>query len=248
MKSEQAAVEETVPEIVLRIPGPWRHPEELAGALPTGFQLSPGRLALPGGGEVEFHPRPADTDFPIVFELASGHRLARRQRRSIERYAMIACLLGSGGSTTAARRMQEAGAALLCGGGLGVFVDNGLRAHLADDWLELTESDEPGALVAAFVTIRDRVTEIQSLGMNVMGRPDAMISRSGETAEDMAVLISFLDYLCEEETRTADGDFFVQGPRTYRIVTDRAPPLRNSGPLHNPYGMWRLEDHGNGGT
>jgi hypothetical protein len=233
-----------LPEIVLRIPGSWSGPENLARALPPGHRYADGRLRLPGGEEVEVVPLPPDDEFPRVFAGACRRPPSPRDRRTIEGYGVNVCLAGPGGSVEAATRMLLAGAAVVRAGGAGVFVDNSGRAHPSRDWLELAEAPDDCDAYQAFVSLFAGKTDLWSVGMHVFGLCDAVIKRGGDDEAACFDLTSFLGYTLLPEVVIVDGDFagdYEGSPPRFvlRKETTTFPPAGS--PLHNPYGRWRLE-------
>ncbi|MHC4421447.1 MAG: hypothetical protein ACYS1E_12740 [Planctomycetota bacterium] len=233
-----------LPEIVLRIPGSWSGPENLARALPPGHRYAADRLHLPDGDVVEVIPLPPDDEFPRVFAGACRRRLAHRDRETIDRYGVNVCLAGPGGSLGAAIRMLQAGAAVVRAGGAGVFVDNSGRAHPSRDWIELAEAPDDGSAYQAFVSLFAGKTDLWSVGMHVFGLCDAVIKRAGDDEAACFDLTSFLGYTLLPEVVIVDGDYAgdYEGSPPRFLLRKEVPAFPPPGsPLHNPYGRWRLE-------
>ena len=235
--------QDNLPEIVLRIPGRWPGPVNLARSLPDGYELEAGRLHLPDGARVEVAARPPDRDLPELFATSCRGAAPPRLRREIQECKVYVCLVGPGGSLEAATRMMKAGAALIRAGGAGVFVDNSGRAHEPRGWLELARDPDDADAYCAFVSLFGGGADLWSIGMQVFGLSDAVIRRGGEGQTDVFDLTSFLGYTLLPDVVIADGDLAGDcdcGPPRFRLVKE-APGFPPAGtPLHNPYGRWRM--------
>jgi hypothetical protein len=233
--------QDNLPEIGLRVPGRWNHPYELERALPTGYRLAWGRLVMPDGTSISVFPQAADEEFPRVFATACGSGPSGRERRRVEGYTVNMCLCGPGGSLESAGTMIHAAAAVVRAGGIGVFVDNGAKAHLGHDWLRLAEDPGDCGLFRAFVSTYRSADDIWSVGMHVLGLRDGVIRRSGDDDADQHALLAFLGYSFAPDCDIADGDLAGDetGPQ-YRLRREPCARLPATSPMHNHYGLWRL--------
>jgi hypothetical protein len=133
--------QDSLPQVVLRVPGPWKDCKELMARLPPGFRIQGERYLMPEGPDLGFDSFPADSKFPSVFRIACRRPSSDRGwSRALENYAMNAAVFGPAGSLNAAQHLLEAGAGLIRAGGLGVFIDNSVLAHVGSDWLERRRS------------------------------------------------------------------------------------------------------------
>lgn len=234
------SLDDRPPSIILRVPGSWSGPEQLARGLPRGYRLEGGGLVVPGGRVIELGALPRDSMFPAVFERSAG--LEAWQRRSIDRTTVLVCLIGPGGSEDAARCMLAGLDGLLKAGGLGAFVDNSGAAMWRDDWLTVVADGSIEALLASLVRRYRSPDEVWSLGMHVIGLRDAVLARSSDAESDGADLNEFLLYSCDPDWAIGEGDLVGDetGPR-YRLSRESATLVPEDSPLHNPYGRWRLQ-------
>lgn len=236
------------PEIVLRVPGPWRSWQELATRLPDGCAIEGERLQLPGGPSMCFKTRPADSEFPEVFRrVCACPPLQEIDWSSIQNYRMNAVVVGRGGSRRAAQWILEGGAALVMAGGAGVFIDNCALAHGGNDWLELTQDKEvPQALFYAFVGLANIRGDIVSRGMQVFGRPDGILTHEGNLRHAMETLHALLKIVYSDGQTVRSGAIVRddQG-NTYRVRRERdghhGRRLPDGHPLRNPYGCFRFK-------
>lgn len=235
-------------EIVLRIPGPWKGPSELADALPEETELRRGRMVMPDGTRVSTQFMPPDDEFPGVFVAAGRGAVSDATRRAIEHYQVNACLVGPGGSLENARRMMRVGCALLEAGGYGVFLDTSAVAHDRETWFEMAASDDAYAALAAFVNVVRGEDELSSIGMHAFGLRDAGVAapRSWGAGDDADVaehlLHRFLGYLLMTEGDVADGALFGTDSAQANVREGPSLPFVARGaPGFNPWGRWRLE-------
>ncbi len=233
--------QDNLPQIALRVPGRWSDPRELEKSLPGGHRLAWGRLELPDGYGVDVVPQAADGEFPKVFATACSGMPSMHERRRVEQYTVNICLLGPGGSIESARCMLRAGAAVIRAGGVGVFVDNGAKAHTGREWLRLSEEPDDCDLFRAFVSTYRSAGDIWSVGMHALGLRDAVICRSGDEDADQGALIGFLGYSFSPDCDIADGDLAgdESGPQ-FRLRRESCARIPATSPMHNPYGLWRL--------
>jgi hypothetical protein len=229
-------------EVTMRIPGTWEHPGELIENLPDGYRLTPEELILPDGARFEFNPLPADDQFVEIFAGSCPKTPTESERERIEKYTVNACLTGPGGSLEAAGQLMVAAAALIEAGAAGVFVDQSGISHGATDWLALTENCHNGGVYWAFVTACRAEAEIYSIGMQILGFRDAVLSRTGDDEFDLRTLHSFLGFSYASGATINDGDY-VGDPLlpTLRAFREPHSKMEPDGPMYNPFGQWRLE-------
>ena len=232
--------DDSVPEITVRVPGPWQRWRDLGESLPAGYVLENGHLRLPDGARVEVVMRQADQQLPALFEISSRIKATRQLRRKLEDCRTQACVVARGGSEEAARRVLDATAALVRAGGEGVYVDNSGVTALPDDWLRLAGSERIEALVDAFVNTYASDLEMWSVGMHALGHRDLSLARSGEDETDVVTLRGVMYYIADPEVPIVEGDLIGEEP-TYRFHKEPRSRLPAGSPLHNPYGEWRLE-------
>jgi hypothetical protein len=240
MRSEKQH-ERVGPEVTLRIPGTWKHPEEFFGRLPRGCQMTKTGIVLSDGSEFELHAVGADDEFAGLFAGSCPKMPTLEEREQIENYTVNVCLIGRGGSLEAARGIMAAGAAVLAAGGAGVFVDNSGIAHGATDWLTLFDDAIDGGVFWAFVSTVRSDEELNSVGMHVLGFRDAIIPSTGNQEFDCRTLHSFLGYTAFSGAAIGDGDM-VGDPvlPTFRAYMQPDDRVAASAPMFNPYGRWKL--------
>jgi len=230
-----------VPEITLRIPGAWAHPGELLERMPVGYRLTPEKLLLPDGTEIEFYPLPPDEQFARIFQTACRRPATPDELATVGRYTVNVCLAGPGGSKAAALRMLRAGAAIIQAGGAGVFIDNSALAHGGGAWCEMAADGGADALSFAFVSLIHGEREARTMGMHILGFPE-LLMRHSDLGNDSDQIIEILRYVCSSDKPLGDGHIVADefGPQyvTQAIPSDQ----RHAGsPLHNPYGSLRLK-------
>ena len=232
---------EGLPQIVVRIPGSWSSPANLADSLPPAYRLGRGKLHLPNGERVEVIPLPPDDEFPAVFASACRGAPSAADQRTIDNYSVSVCLTGTGGSVEAAGRMLQAAAAVTRAGGAGVFVDNGAIAHWSGDWIGLASDPDDQDLFSAFVATVSSPRELASVGMHVFGLRDAVIRRSGDEHADLFSILGFLGYTLAPDKTIVEGDLVGdEGAPCFRLCSEGDERFPPDSPLSNPYGRWRL--------
>ncbi len=226
--------------ITLRIPGDWSHPQELLERLPEGFRLSPTGLLLPDGTETEFTPMPPDREFPLIFQSACRRPPTDDELAILARYRVNVGLSGAGGSLESALAMMQAGAAIVRAGGAGVFIDNSARAHGGDDWISMTEDGGPDAISFAFTSIIRGSQKVYTMGMQVMGFPDLLMSSSDVDAQGETI-VEIIRYICAGDRPIDVGHVLAdeQGPR-FRVVAKERDKFDAESSMHNPYGRLKI--------
>jgi len=230
----------SIVETTLRIPGAWAGFDEIANRIPKGFSLCDDGLVMPDGQVIEMFPMKPDNEFPKVFEAACRKPATADELSTVKRYTVNLGLIGPGGSLEAARTMLQAGAAIIQTGGAGVFIDNSMLAHGASLWKQMAAVGDLDAVSFAFVGIVRRKADVHTMGMNVLGKPDVVMSRSDFT-EDNDSMIEMIRYVCNSKKAIGEGHLIINefGPRfkARLIETDDAPV---GSYLHNPLGRIQL--------
>ncbi len=227
-------------EIAFRIPGIWSGPQELVQRLPEGYQLSPEKLTLPDGTEVDFGAMEADDQFAQIFRSSCRRPPTDDEAATVAQYTVNIFLTGPGGSPDAARSMMQAAAAIIEAGGAGVFIDNSTVAHGGQGWLELTEDGGSDALTFGYIAIIAGQHDVRTMGMHVLGRRD-VIMKKVDADDDEFSIIDVMRYLCESEKPVGDGHIFadLDGPR-FQAVAEEATDVPVGSAMHNPFGQLRL--------
>jgi hypothetical protein len=227
-------------EVTLRIPGAWAHPGELLERMPRGYRLTPEKLLLPDGSEIEFYPLPPDDQFARVFQTSCRQPATPAELDTIGRYTVNVCLAGRGGSKEAALRLLQAGAAIIQAGGAGVFIDNSALAHGGAAWLDMAEDGSPDAISFAFVSLIHCELEARTMGMHVLGFPE-LVMRHTDLGNDPDQIIELLRYVCNSDKPFGDGHIVADehGPRyvAHSIPNDE---YKAGSPHHNPFGSLRM--------
>jgi hypothetical protein len=240
---------ETVPRIDLRVPGPWRSPQELIGRVEKdggGYRVDEEFLVHDASGaRFAWGVSPHDDEIHELF--AHDGRLSEEEIDRVASHAVKAHVSGPGGSPDAARAVMAAATALVKAGGYGVMVDNSGNTHGVDDWLALAGDTQPGGLYWAYVSVAGGSDEVWSVGMHCLGFRDAEVCvpniPDGPGQEDMCFLLhNFLGYCYQSGIPVNDGDPL--GDEESALFRVRARPctrFRTGTPHHNPYGVWLLE-------
>jgi len=230
----------SIVETTLRIPGAWAGFDEIVSRIPKGFSICDDGMVMPDGQVIEIFPMKPDKDFPGVFESACRKPATAEELSTLKRYTVNLGLIGPGGSLEAAKTMLQAGAAIIQTGGAGVFIDNSMVAHGASLWNEMAAMNDIEAISFAFVGIIRRKTDLHTMGMNVLGKPDIVMSRS-DFDENNDSMIEMIRYVCSSKKVIGDGHIIANefGPQfqTKLIETDDAPV---GSYLHNPSGRIQL--------
>ena len=245
--SKADSTTDTTPRIQLRIPGPWRSPDELAEALRrTGaaYELNETTFVeMAGAGSFDWGVTPPDGEIAGIFEDTG--RLSRDEITALRRHQCKIHLEGPGGSAEAARAMMKAATALVKAGAAGVMVDSSTAAHGPRDWMKLAADGQPGGLYWAYVAAAGSREAVYSVGMHCLGLRDAEILDVPDVEFAGFVLHNFLGYTYQSGNVVLDGDPLggEDGPmfRARHYPCSRVPV---GSPMYNPYGVWRLEPMG----
>jgi hypothetical protein len=228
-------------ELVLRIPGPWQSLQEFQDSLTGAVQYRDGRLVLEDGSAFEIQMHPMDSMLVSLFANSCRNRSHSNELRKIQQASNFVAVIGLGGSTTAAKQMLAAGAALIRAGGFGVFMDNSGQIHLGEDWKELADnSEDPEALIFAWICLFEAEKGLCSRGMHAFGHPDILMK--GKRKPDQAsVLLSLLSCIVDGTMFLEEGGVYME-PKigAYKISTCKANPLDRKTRTHNPQGVWVL--------
>lgn len=251
MSENTPSEEDTLPEITLRIPGPWASSEEFEKALAkadTGYTI---QAALETDSEAfvvhaatgrRFRLEATAADDEIVEIFAGSDRMGPREIKALESHKVKAFLSGPGGSLEAARAFLAVGAAFIKAGGLGVMVDNSGNCHSPRDWLALAGDNQMGGMYWAFVSVTASEEEVFSAGMHCLGFRDAELSDPADPHISGMMMHEFLGYTYQSGAPIVDGDPIgsPQGPEfiLHHVQCTRFP--KNS-LWYNPYGIWRLD-------
>jgi len=244
--------DEILPEINLRVPGPWRSPDELAERLAGeggGFRVDDEYLVNDqAGARFDWGVSPHDDEIHELF--AHDGRLSREEIDRVAAHAVKVHVSGPGGSPVAARAIMAAATALVKAGGYGVMVDNSGNTHGVDDWLALAGDTQPGGLYWAYVSMAGGSEEVFSAGMHCLGFRDAEARvpniPDGPGREEIGFLLhNFLGYCYQSGIPVNDGDPL--GDEESALFRARHRPCTRfpaGTPYHNPYGVWFLEPIG----
>ncbi len=227
-------------EIALRIPGTWAHPGELMERLPEGCQLSPQGLTLPGGELIEFSPMKPDDQFSAIFASSCRRPMTADEQDRVNRYTVNIGLLGPGGSLDAVRTMMQAAAMIVQAGGAGVFIDNCGLSHGGSQWLAMTDDGSSDAISYAFVGLIERESEISTMGMHALGRPEIRM-RKADTAPNGDPLVDALRYMSRGERRVDKGHVLVlEDGQILHVASQSEGQFPPGSPMHNPFGSLLL--------
>jgi hypothetical protein len=237
------ASQDSLPQIELRIPGPWGSPGEFMDALEAHskrFRVVDGAL-VDVKSEQTFSIGTSDPDDQIADIFAQCHRISPAEVDEIASHKVKVHVSGAGGSIPAARAMMRAGTALIRAGGYGVMVDNSGNTHTPRDWLALAGDKQPGGLYWAFVGAAGSSQAVWSCGMQCLGLRDAELRGVSDREYAGFLLHNFLGYTYQSGNIVLDGDELrdENGPsfRVKHLACTRCAP---GTPFHNPYGVWLL--------
>ncbi len=223
-------------EIAIRIPGDWESPADLVRKLPSGFRLTPEKLVFPDGREIAFVPLDADDQFAGIFRLSNRVPPTDDEMAIINRFTVNICLVMEGGSIEAARTMLEGGAAIVQGGGAGVFVDNSAMSHGGQAWLEMASDGGSDAMSFAFVNIVKNEKDVSTLGMHVMGMAD-MLMETTHAGKDTDTIIGIVRKLCQQGKPIRIGDEIIgEDGQRFQAETRKPSKIHTGNPMHNPLG------------
>jgi hypothetical protein len=227
-------------ETTLRIPGAWGSFEEISDRLPKGYSMCDQGLALPDGQVIEMFPMKPDKEFPGIFESSCRRPASADELAIVKRCTVNLGLIGPGGSLKAAQTVMKASAAIVQTGAAGVFIDNSMLAHGASLWTEMSSACDIEALSFAFVGIIRGKSEVRTMGMNVLGKPDLTMSRQ-DFNENTDSMIDLIRYVCSTDKPIGDRHIIAMEMGTQfqsQVVdTDDAPVGSH---LHNPFGRLHL--------
>jgi hypothetical protein len=249
--SDITTEQDSVPEITLRIPGPWASPEEFRKALAkadTGYTIQTG---LEAGSEAfvahhatgrRFRLAATERDDEIVELFAGSGRMAPKEIKALKNHKVKVFLSGPGGSLEAARAFLAVGAAVIKAGGLGVMVDNCGNCHSPRDWLALAGDKQMGGMYWAFVSVTASEEEVFSAGMHCLGFRDAELPDPDDSQTSGMMMHEFLGYTYQSGAAIVDGDP-IGSPAGPEFILRHVPCTRfpKNSPWYNPYGVWRLE-------
>jgi hypothetical protein len=242
--------QDNLPEITLRIPGPWESLEQLRDALAkanAGYLISapePGAemclIQQPSGQR--FRLATAESDDRIVELFAGSGRMKREELDALGKHKVKLFVSGPGGSLDAARTFLAIGAAFIKAGAFGVMVDNSGNCHGPRDWLDLAGDKSMGGMYWAFVSVTASKDEVFSAGMHCLGFRDAELPDPVDRKTSGMMLHEFLGYTYQSGVTIIDGDP-IGGPDGPEFILHHVPCTRfpTDMPWHNPYGIWRLE-------
>jgi hypothetical protein len=226
--------------VTFRIPGDWSYPGELLERLPECFRLNPDALLLPNGTEIEFNPLAPDQQFSQVFRSACRRPARDEELATLDHYSVNVALSGPGGSMESALTMMQAGAAIVQAGGAGVFIDYSAMAHGGDNWIAMTEDGGSDAISFAFSTIIRGSRRVYTMGMQVMGYPDLLMSPA-DIDERADTIVDIIRYICGGDRPIDVGHLLAdeQGPR-FQVVAKEFDEHDADSAMHNPYGRLKI--------
>lgn len=240
---------DSVPQITLRIPGPWESPQQLREAL---AETSDGfTLPAVGAGEESYllHEKSGqrfalwavERDDEIIQIFADSGRMSKTDIRALRGHQVKVFVTGPGGSHDAARMFLAIGAAFVRAGALGIMVDNSGNVHSRQDWLDLAGDKQMGGMYWAFVAVTASPDEVFSVGMHCLGFRDAELPNPADPKASGMIMHEFLGYTYQSGATILDGDP-IGGPEGPEFILQHIECTRfpNDTPWHNPYGVWRL--------
>lgn len=230
--------ETEIVEIDMRIPGQWKHPDELVERLPQGVQLKGNSLVLPDGTEFYINAMKADDQFAEIFSTSCRNTPTPEEADAVDNYKVNILLSAPGGSLEKAHAAMRAAAAIMDAGGAGVFIDNCMLAHGATAWQAMTEDGSPDAISFALVTIMNSDSEVWTIGMHTLGLRDVLMKKSDCDEFD---IVEVIRYCAASEKQIDHGHVLadLSGPR-FQAFAQESPDDRRGSPMHNPWGRLKL--------
>jgi len=237
---------QSLPQIVLGIPGKWLSKQELLAAVveKSDGYLFAGQLLMHIESKTYFtlEVHPHDPQLATAFHIASGRRLTEADQALIDSHTFCLYLVGDGGSPERAGKFLQAAGALLKSGGMAVKVESAGKAFPAQAWRELCADASLGALLQAFVTYVGNRGNFYSCGMHNLGYPDCVIDVPLQPAEAAELMHMFLGYLLMEnpELRSAETFSIAPDAPSYRLIHGPCAMFGPEENFFNPYGVWKL--------
>jgi hypothetical protein len=239
-----AAAQDTLPRIDLRLPAPWSSPSELMAALyriATHYELDEHALVhIPTGNRFEWQVSNRDDEIADLF--ADSGRCSNEEMKALKGHRCKFHISHHGGSVSTARAIFDAATALIHAGALGVMIDNSGNAHSPADWLDLAADTTPGGLYWAYVATTKSKDVMFTTGMHCLGLRDAELPYPPDTEISASIIHNFLGYTYQSGNTVLDGEelgdedgplFCVHHHPCTRFAADT--------PFYNPYGVWRIE-------
>src|SRR5437879_1062353 len=126
--SDATAAQDTLPPIVLGVPGRWKDGDELAQRLAAagGGYLLEGESILNVATRRTFALKvvPREPRLDRLFALAGQGRVPREDIEKLKKHTCSVYVTGPGGSRNAAKEMLRLGSALMKAGGIAVKVQS----------------------------------------------------------------------------------------------------------------------------
>ena len=203
--------------IVVRVVGPWTSDVALATAVAqanTGFIMSGGELIN----------SQTKTSFPLLLD---GHELKLVARagsvdRLLETVAAIDCLLTAQATD--------------------VKIPTSDLQHSAEQWIELSKSDNEARLLKLFVNYTSSGDESYSYGMQCLGLRDVVVDDRCEPEYAKILMKSFVYFVFLDEPSTSGHATFRTGPHdpVYQMLAVPCATFLPHDSRFNPVGMWQL--------
>ena len=251
---------ESLPQITLTLAVPQAAPEQLRDALGGGFRFDERGLHDPDGRRYDVMALPQDHEFADVVVGGATHPPSEQEVAAMRAAPTLLKVTGPGGSEDAAAAMLRVGAALVEAGASGILIDNSGNGHGAHDWQTLArDADDGGAHWAFVATNRDHDGQwtglgepvLFTMGMHCLGFREVIVPMTGDDEADWFHLNNTCGYLQRSGRVPVDGDVMTamaEGEdgrpmvvpmfRVRFAACEHVPPDH---PMHNPFGMIRLE-------
>lgn len=239
---------ETLPKIILGIPGHWKSRDEFKEALTRngngyiymGSHI--GCLENPG----EFYEVDISDYNPYITEAieVGGHGLfSKEDINQLKTHNSVIYLIGDGGSIDKVLKIMDVASALLNAGGIAVNVESSGRARTKEDWLDITKSKEISRVFTAFIQMSRTENAYYTTGMHCFGFCDVITSTEGITEMEVANLFKlFCLYILEENPKINDGQTFSLDLNSpfYLLKQGKCTMFEEDDPFFNPYGVWHM--------
>lgn len=249
-----------VPSITITLAVPQAAPEQLRDALGGGYRFDERGLHDPDGRRYDVLALPQDHEFADVVVGGATHAPSEEEVAAMRAAPTLLKVTGPGGSDEAAAAMLRVGAALMDAGASGVLVDNSGNGHGAEDWRALAADAEGGGAHWAFVASnRDHdgtwtgggEPVLFTMGMHCLGHREVVVPITGDDEADWFHLNNTCGYLERSGRVPVDGDVLTAMAEDengmpkmvpmFRVRFEACDHIPSDHPMHNPFGMLRLQ-------
>lgn len=238
--------------IVVGVPGPWPTREDVIAAMDEAHGrdiLFAGVICIEraSNSQAAVELRTHDPRLLDTFTIAGRGRIGQATLDRVAAHRFTAVISHSDCSPDGCHLAARIARAFLKAGGVGVRVESAGTAHEAKAWTTLlAAATKPYHLYDLFVSLVEGDENYQTCGMQNYGLPDAVMAKSVDGTKAAGILGTFNRYQIVDRPKLRDGERFAvahNAPR-FRLARRPATAYAPDSPMHNPFGMWRLEPVG----